>query len=101
MPTKSLMPPTLADIGDWINNRPPWQKHDRLDDVDKLLILYGTSKGWTIKKIALTQPASQTTIKNFRGKIFEDPALVFDLPVNGRDCSQSPSVPSVPREPVV
>ena len=81
MPTKPLKPPVLADIGDRVNNRPPRQKHDRLDDDDKLLILHGTTRGWTIKKIALTLPASQTTVKNFRGKIFEDPALVFDLPV--------------------
>ena len=81
MPTKSLKAPVLAEIGDRVKNRPPRQKHDRLDDDDKLLILHGTSKGWTIKKIALTLPAGQTTVKNFRTKIFEDPVSVFELPV--------------------
>ena len=43
--------------------------------------VFGTSRAWTIKKIALTLPASQTTVKNFRTKIFDDPASVFELPV--------------------
>ena len=47
----------------------------------RLLILHGTSRGWTVKKIAMTLPASQTTVKSFRAKIFDDPALVFELPV--------------------
>ena len=81
MPLKSLVAPVLAEIGDRVRNRPLRQKHDRLDDDDKLLILHGTSRGWTVKKIALTLPASQTTVKSFRAKIFEDPASVFDLPV--------------------
>ena len=80
MPTKSQRTPVLAEIGDRIKNRPARQKHDRLDDDDKLLILFGTCRAWTIKKIALTLPASQTTVKNFRTKIFEDPVSVFDLP---------------------
>ena len=81
MPTKPQRAPVLAEIGDRVKNRPLRQKHDRLDDDDKLLILHGTSRGWTIKKIALTLPASQTTVKNFRTKIFNDPVTVFGLPV--------------------
>lgn len=81
MPIKSQRPPVLAEIGDRVKNRPPRQKHDHLDDDDKMLILFGTSRGWTIKKIALTLPASQTTVKSFRTKIFEDPVSVFNLPV--------------------
>ena len=80
MPPKSLRAPVLAEIGDRVKNRPPRQKHDRLHDDDKLLILFGTTRAWTIKKIALTLPSSQTTVKNFRAKIFEDPVSVFDLP---------------------
>ena len=81
MPTKFLRAPVLAEIGDRVKNRPARQKHDHLDDDDKLLILFGTARAWTIKKIALTLPASQTTVKTFRAKIFDDPASVFDLPV--------------------
>ena len=81
MPIKSLKAPVLAEIGDRVKNRPARQKHDRLDDDDKLLILFGTARAWTIKKIALTLPASQTTVKNFRTRIFDDPVSVFDLPV--------------------
>jgi len=81
MPPKSLKAPVLAEIGDRVKNRPPRQMHDRLDDDDKLLILHGTSRGWTVKKISLTLPASQTTVKSFRAKIFEDPTTMFDLPV--------------------
>ena len=81
MPTMSQRAPVLTEIGDRVRSRPPRQKHDHLDDDDKMLILWGTSHGWTIKKIALTLPASQTTVKNFRAKIFEDPASVFELPV--------------------
>ena len=43
MPIKTQRPPILEDIGDRVDNRPPRQKHDRLDDDDKLLILHGTS----------------------------------------------------------
>ena len=81
MLTKSLRAPVLAEIGDRVKNRPPRQKYDHLDDDDKLLILFGTARAWTIKGIALTLPASQTTVKNFRAKIFDDPASVFELPV--------------------
>ena len=59
MPTKSLRAPVLAEIGDRVKSRPPWQKRDRLDGDDKLLILFGTCRAWTIKKIALTLPAVQ------------------------------------------
>ena len=81
MPTKSQRAPVLAEIGDRVKNRPPRQKHQRLDDDDRMLILWGTSRGWTIRNLARTLPSSQTTIKNFRAKIFEDPASVFELPV--------------------
>ena len=81
MATKPPRPPVLAEIGDRVKNRPPHQKHDRLDDDDRLLILWGASRGWTIKKIAMALPASETTIKNFKARIFDDPASVFDLPV--------------------
>ena len=81
MPIKSQRPPVLEDIGDRVKNSRPRQRHDRLDDDDKLLILHGTSRGWTVKKIALTLPSSETTVKTFRTKIFEDPELIFDLPV--------------------
>ena len=79
--TKFQRPPVLAEIGDRVKNRPPRQKHDHLEDDDKILILFGTSRAWTIKKMALTLPASQTTVKNFRTKIFNDPISVFELPV--------------------
>ena len=81
MPKITQRPPVLEDIGDRVKNRPPRQKHDRLDDDDKLLILHGTSRGWTVRKIAMTLPSSETTVKNFRAKIFEEPGVVFELPV--------------------
>ena len=81
MPAKAPRPPVLAEIGDRVKHRPPRQKHDHLDTDDKLLIVFGVSRGWTIKKIALSLPASQTTVKSYRAKIFDDPTLVFDLPV--------------------
>ncbi len=81
MATKPPRPPVLAEIGDRVKNRPPRQKHDRLDDDDRMLILWGTSRGWTIKRIAMALPAGQTTVKNFKAKIFDDPVSVFDLPV--------------------
>ena len=81
MPIKSLKAPVLAEIGDRVKNRPPRQRHDRLDDDDRLLILWGSSRGWTNKKIALALPASQTTVKNYKAKVFDDPVSVFNLPV--------------------
>ena len=81
MPAKAPRPPVLAEIGDRVKHRPARQKHDHLDVDDKLLIVFGVSRGWTIKKIALSLPASQTTVKSYRAKIFDDPVLVFDLAV--------------------
>ncbi len=81
MATKLPRPPVLAEIGDRVKNRPPRQKHDRLDDDDKMLIVWGSSRGWTNKKIAMALPASQTTVKNYKAKVFYDPVSVFDLPV--------------------
>ena len=81
MATKPPRPPVLAEIGDRVKNRPPRQKHDRLDDDDRMLILWGTSRGWTIKKIAMALPASQTTVKNYKAQIFDDPVSLFDLPM--------------------
>ena len=81
MPTMSQRAPVLTEIGDRVKSRPARQKHDHLDDDDKILILWGTSHGWTIKKIALTLPASQSTVKKLRAKFFDDPASVFELPV--------------------
>ena len=81
MATKPPRPPLLAQIGDRVKNRPPRKKYDRLDDDDKMLILWGASRGWTVKKIAMALPAGQTTVKNYKARIFDDPGLVFDLPV--------------------
>ena len=81
MAKKAPKPPVLDEIGERVKNRPPRQMHDRLDDDDRLLILWGASRGWTNRKIAMALPASQTTIKNFRARIFNDPVSVFNLPV--------------------
>ena len=81
MATKPPRPPLIAEIGDRVKNRPPRKKYDRLDDDDKMLILWGASRGWTVKKIAMALPAGQTTVKNYKAQIFENPVLVFDLPV--------------------
>jgi len=81
MAKKPPKPPVLAEIGDRVANRPPRQKHDHMDDDDRLLILWGASRGWTIRKIAAPLPASQTTVKNYKAKIFDNPVSVFDLPV--------------------
>ena len=81
MPAKIQKPPILDIIGSRVQDRPPRAKNAHLDDDDKLVILWGLSRGWTIKRTAETLPTSQSTVKNFRAKVFEDPAVVFELPV--------------------
>lgn len=71
----------MAVIGDRVKDRPPRLKHAHLDDEDKLVILWGLSRGWAAGKIARALPASPGTVKNFKNRIFQDPGLVFQLPV--------------------
>ena len=81
MATKPPRPPLLSEIGGRVKSRPPRQKYDHLDDDDRLLIVWGTSRGWTIKKIAMALPASEKTVKSYKARIFDDPVSLFDLPV--------------------
>ena len=74
-------PPIMEVIGDRVRNRPPRAKNAHLDDDDKLVILWGLSRGWSAGKIAKALPASISTIKNYKSRIMDDPGLVFDLPV--------------------
>lgn len=71
----------MAAIGDRVRERPRREKHAHLDDDDKLVILWGLSRGWATGKIARALPASPGTVKNYRARIFDNPGLVFDLPV--------------------
>ncbi len=81
MPPKYQRPPIWAEIGDRVKHLPARAKNAHLDDDDKLLILWGTSRGWSIKRIAQALPSSPTTVKNYRKDIYRDPVQVFDLPV--------------------
>ncbi len=81
MANTSQRPPIFAEIGDRIKNRPARNKNSHLSSEDKLLILWGTSRDWTIRHIAQALPASATTVKSYRQRIFDDPLLVFELPV--------------------
>ena len=81
MATKSQRPPIFAEIGDHIRSRPSRSKNAHLSTEDKLLILWGTSRDWTIRQISQALPASPTTVKTYRQRIFEDPLRVFELPV--------------------
>ena len=81
MPSKYQRPPIWAEIGDRLKHLPPRAKNAHLDDDDKLLILWGTSRGWSIKRIAQALPSSPTTVKTYRANVYRDPVQVFDLPV--------------------
>ena len=74
-------PPIMEVIGDRVRNRPPRAKNAHLDDDDRLLIVYGLSKGWSARKIAQALPASEGTVKRYKAQIMDDPGCVFDLPV--------------------
>jgi len=74
-------PPIMKVIGDRVKNRPARAKFAHLDDDDKLLIIWGLSRGWSAEKIARTLPASGGTVKNYKSKILDDPAVVFELPI--------------------
>ena len=74
-------PPIMEVIGDRARNRSTREKNSHLDDDDRLLIVYGLSRGWSAGKIADALPASISTIKNFKARISDDPVSVFDLPV--------------------
>ncbi len=81
MAIRSQRPPIFAEIGDRIKNRPSRTKNAHLSAEDKLLILWGISREWTIRQTAHTLPASPTTVKSYRQRISEDPLLVFELPL--------------------
>ena len=81
MGKKIQIPPVLDVIGDRVKDRPPRTKYAHLDDDDKLLVIWGMSRGWTIRRTAETLPTSQSTVKNYRSRVFEHPAIVFELPV--------------------
>ncbi|MDA1129865.1 MAG: hypothetical protein O2913_14410 [Chloroflexi bacterium] len=81
MPTKPKQPPILAAIGDRVKDRPPKAKHAHLDDDDKLVILWGLSRGWAARKIARAVPCSEGSVKNYKNRLFEDPGVLFELPL--------------------
>ena len=81
MRKKLKEPPIMDAIGDRVKDRPPRAKNAHLDDDDRLVIIWGLSRGWTAGKIARTLPASVGTVKNFKAKILDEPACVFELPV--------------------
>ena len=70
-------PPIMDVIGD----RPPRAKNAHLDDDDKLVIVYGLSRGWSAAKIADALPASIGTVKRYKAQIMDNPGLVFELQV--------------------
>ena len=74
-------PPILDILGDRVKYSPQRVKYSHLDHDDKLLILWGLSRGWTIRRTAETLPTSQSTVKNYRSRVFEDPATVFELSI--------------------
>ena len=55
--------------------------HSDLDDDDKLVIIWGLSRGWTAEKIARILSASIGTVKLFKAKILYEPGCVFELSV--------------------
>ncbi len=81
MAAKPRKPPILAAIGDRLKGQPSREKHAHLDDDDKLVILWGLSRNWAAGKIARTVGCSPGTVKTFKDRIFDDPGLVFLLPV--------------------
>ena len=81
MATKPKQPPIMAVIGDRVKDRPQRVKHAHLDDDDKLVILLGLSRNSSAGKIARDVPCSPGTVNNFKIRIFDDPGLVFQLPV--------------------
>ena len=99
MVSKVPRPPVLAEIGDRVKNRPSRQRHDRLDDDDRLLILWGSSRGWTNKKIAMALPASNG--KKLQGQGLRRSGVGVQPACAGGDRTQSPSMPPVRREPGV
>ena len=81
MPTRYQRPPIWNEIGDRVKNRPPRAKNAHLSVEDKLLILWGVSREWSVRRIAEALPCSPTTVKSYRQQVWEDPRVVFDLPV--------------------
>lgn len=71
----------MAVIRDRVRERPPRAKHAHLDDDDKLLVLWGLSRGWAAGKVARTIPCRPGTVKNYKNRIAGEPGLVFQPPV--------------------
>ena len=81
MKNHAKKPPIMNVIGDRVKYLPPREKYAHLDVDDKVLIIWGLSRGWSTAKIARSLGASSRTITNYKSKIFDDPRVVFELPL--------------------
>lgn len=78
---KMQNPPVMDQIGHRVTERPQRAKYSHLDDEDRMLILWGWARGWTVKRTAEELPTSLSTVKNYRARVFDGPSVVFELPV--------------------
>ena len=72
-------PPILTHIGARLPKKREKGRH--LSVEDKLVILWGLTNGWSVDRIATSLPAGYATVARYKSRVFEDPKVVFELPV--------------------
>ena len=80
------MPTTLPAIPDLIANRkngdvPPRKLFMKLSVDDKLIILWGMYREYSNRHISRLLPCGIDTVRSYKGKVYGDPLLAFELPV--------------------
>ncbi len=80
------MPNTLPAIPDLIASRkngdvPPRKLYMKLSVDDKLAILWGMYREYSNRHISRLLPCGIDTVRSYKGKVYDDPLLAFELPV--------------------
>ena len=80
------MPTILPAIPDLIAHRkngdvPPRRLFMKLSVDDKLIILWGLYREYSNRHISKLLPCGIDTVRTYKSKVYEDPLLIFDLPV--------------------
>jgi len=60
---------------------PPREKWTPLNVDDKLLLLWGMYREYSIRQIGLFVQCSIESVRKYRDTVLDDPLLIFDLPV--------------------
>jgi hypothetical protein len=60
---------------------PPRKLFTRLSVDDKLVILWGMYREYSMRHISRSLPCAIDTVRRYRNDVYEDPLLAFEIPV--------------------